>query len=94
MSTANVVQFPPRDRPTPEQIAAQDSRSREERINQIREGLEKNRPLGEDHMIVAQAIYDLLVRIEKEHGIRKAKILGGSPPEKNRQQKPMGLRSS
>jgi hypothetical protein len=78
MSDSNIVDFPSRKRPTPEQeqIAAQKLRDRAERISGLREMLRKNQKLSEaGHISVAKAVNDLLLRIEKERGIRKAEIL-------------------
>jgi hypothetical protein len=76
MSKSNIVDFPRSERPTAGQIAAQDRRGREERIDQLRSVLGENHKMGgEDQITVAQALYDLLDRIERQHRITKAKIL-------------------
>jgi hypothetical protein len=76
MTDNNVFDFPSPKSPTREQIALQKRRDHAERIKRLREVLRENQQLrGADQIIVAQALYELLVRIEKEHGIRKAKIL-------------------
>jgi hypothetical protein len=76
MTDNNVFDFPSPKSPTREQIALQKRRDHAERIKRLREVLRENQQLrGADQIIVAQALYELLVRIEKEHGVRKAKIL-------------------
>src|SRR5438128_12666728 len=76
MSKSNIVDFPSSKRPTPEEVAAQNRRGREERIDQLRSALSEKRKMGgEDQILVAQALYDLLDRIEQQHRIPKAKIL-------------------
>jgi hypothetical protein len=68
--------FPGSKEPTREQVAAQKRSDRAERISRLRETLRQNQWLGPaDQITVAQAVNDLLVWIEKERGIRKAKIL-------------------
>ena len=88
MSDDNIVDFPSRRSPTPdqEQIAAQKLRDRAERISRLREVLRKNQKLSvADHISVAKAVNDLLLRIEKERGIRKAEILRAAKIDSKRQ---------
>jgi hypothetical protein len=76
MINGRTVDFPGSKEPTVEQVAAQKRSDRAERISQLRETLRENQWLGPaDQITVAQAVNDLLVWIEKERGIRKAKIL-------------------
>jgi hypothetical protein len=63
-------------RPTPEQVAMEDRRGRDERISRLDEVLAENPKMGrEEQIAVAQALYDLLDRIERERRSTKAKIL-------------------
>jgi hypothetical protein len=76
MINGGTVDFPASEEPTVEQVAAQKRSDRAERISRLRETLRENQWLGPaDQITVAQAANDLLVWIEKERGIRKAKIL-------------------
>jgi hypothetical protein len=72
MTDSNVVDFPSPKRPTREERAAQDHLDRAERVSRLREVLGQNPKMGgEDQIIVAQALHDLLERI----GIPKRKVL-------------------
>jgi hypothetical protein len=76
MINGSTVDFPGSKRPTPEQVAAQDSRGRAERISRLRDALGQNKQMGdEDQIVVAQALYDLLDRIEQKYRIRKREVL-------------------
>ena len=76
MINGRTVDFPGSKEPTREQVAAQKRSDRAERISRLRETLRENQWLGPaDQITVAQAVNDLLVWVEKDRGIRKAKIL-------------------
>lgn len=50
MSKSNIVDFPSSKRPTPEEVAAHDRRSREERISRLREVLGENPTMGREDL--------------------------------------------
>src|ERR1700740_982334 len=81
MTDNNVVPFRTGKSPTSRQIVeqeriAQDHRDREERLSRLREALAKNPKMGgEDQLVIAHALHDLLDRIERQHLISKANIL-------------------
>jgi hypothetical protein len=76
MTDSNVVDFPSPKRPTGKERAEQDRSDRAERISRLREVLGENPKMGgEDQIIVARALHDLLERIERRYGVAKAKIL-------------------
>jgi hypothetical protein len=76
MINGSIVDAPGSKRPTSQEVAAQDRRGREERISGLREVLRENRKMGgDDQIVVARALYDLLDRIEGQYHIAKAKIL-------------------
>jgi hypothetical protein len=76
MTDDNVVKFPDSKRPPPEQVAAKKREARARDITRLRAVLNKNRPMPpDDQIIVAQALRDLLDRIERQYPIKKDDIL-------------------
>jgi hypothetical protein len=81
MSDDNVTSFPVRKRLIPDEVVIEQRRAqevdRDERKRQLSKALEQNQWLRRraDRIAVAQRMNDLLISIEKEHGIRPSKIL-------------------
>lgn len=84
MSNDNILHLPGSKGPTSEEVAALRRRDRDERKRRLSETLRQNQWLRgrADRISVAQALNDLLVRVEAEHGISPARVLGEVKPKK------------